>query len=48
MVRIHGDRDTLLAALLVCWADQQLGLPPALVPTPKRPKSTDDRAPERA
>lgn len=28
MLRIHGNRDTLLAALIAHWADQQLGLPP--------------------
>jgi hypothetical protein len=30
MLRIHGDRDSLLAALLAHWADQQLQIPPSL------------------
>jgi hypothetical protein len=32
MLRIHGDRDSLLAALTAHWADQQLQIPPALRP----------------
>jgi hypothetical protein len=45
MLRIHGDRDSLLAALMAHWADQQLQIPQALRPvvaptssseTPKR------------
>jgi len=30
MLRIHGDRDSLLAALTAHWADQQLQIPQAL------------------
>jgi hypothetical protein len=30
MLRIHGDRDSLLAALTAHWADQQLQIPSAL------------------
>jgi hypothetical protein len=29
MLRIHGDRDSLLAALTALWADQQLRIPEA-------------------
>ena len=47
MLRIHGSRDTLLAALLVHWADQQLELPPALRPTPKRSERKGGRTPGR-
>ena len=32
MLRIHGDRISLLAALTAHWADQQLQLPQALRP----------------
>lgn len=32
MLRIHGNRDSLLAALAAHWADQQLQLPPTLRP----------------
>ena len=32
MLRIHGDRDSLLAALTAHWADQQLQIPPVLKP----------------
>jgi hypothetical protein len=32
MLRIHGDRDSLLAALAAHWADQQLQIPPSLRP----------------
>ncbi len=32
MLRIHGDRDSLLAALTAHWADQQLQIPPELKP----------------
>jgi hypothetical protein len=32
MLRIHGDRDSLLAALAAHWADQQLQIPAALKP----------------
>jgi hypothetical protein len=40
MFRIHGDRDSLLAALLAHWADQQLQIPPTLkaVVRPIRPR----------
>jgi len=30
MLRLHGDRDSLLAALTAQWADQQLQIPSAL------------------
>jgi hypothetical protein len=30
MLRIHGDRDSLLAALTAQWADQQLQIPTVL------------------
>jgi hypothetical protein len=30
MLRLHGDRDSLLAALTAHWADQQLQIPSAL------------------
>ena len=43
MLRIHGDRNSLLAALTAHWADQQLQLPQALRPVvgpiPRRPGS---------
>jgi hypothetical protein len=32
MLRIHGDRDSLLAALTAHWADQQLQIPHVLKP----------------
>ncbi len=32
MFRIHGDRNSLLAALTAHWADQQLQIPQALRP----------------
>ena len=32
MLRIHGDRNSLLAALTAHWADQQLQVPQALRP----------------
>lgn len=32
MLRIHGNRDSLLAALAAHWADQQLQIPPTLRP----------------
>ena len=36
MLRIHGDRDSLLAALAAHWADQQLQIPPT-IKAPVRP-----------
>jgi hypothetical protein len=42
MLRIHGDRHSLLAALAAHWADQQLQIPqplrPLVVPVRRRPK----------
>jgi hypothetical protein len=35
MLRLHGDRDSLLAALIAHWADQQQQIPPALRPRVK-------------
>jgi hypothetical protein len=32
MLRIHGDRNSLLAALTAHWADQQLQIPEPLRP----------------
>ena len=32
MLRIHGDRNSLLVALAAHWADQQLQIPPTLKP----------------
>jgi hypothetical protein len=32
MLRIHGDRCSLLAALAAHWSDQQLQIPTALKP----------------
>ena len=32
MLRIHGDRNSLLAALTAHWADQQLQIPQVLRP----------------
>jgi hypothetical protein len=32
MLRIHGDRNTLLAYLMVQWTDQQLQIPQRLRP----------------
>ena len=32
MLRIHGDKGSLLAALAAHWVDQQLQLPPPLKP----------------
>ena len=42
MLRIHGDRDSLLAALAAHWAEQQLQIPqplrPVLTPIRRRPR----------
>ena len=42
MLRIHGDRISLLAALTAHWADQQLQIPPSLRPVvqpiPRQPR----------
>jgi hypothetical protein len=42
MLRIHGDRASLLAALTAHWADQQLQIPqalkPVVVPLNRRPE----------
>ncbi|WP_411870251.1 hypothetical protein [Vulcanococcus limneticus] len=35
MLRIHGNRDSLLAALAAHWADQQLQIPKPLRPAPR-------------
>jgi hypothetical protein len=35
MLRIHGDRASLLAALTAQWADQQLQIPQPLRPVPQ-------------
>lgn len=32
MLRLHGNRDSLLAALAAHWAEQQLQIPPRLRP----------------
>ncbi|MCT0217343.1 hypothetical protein KQ298_13570 [Synechococcus sp. CS-1330] len=32
MLRIHGDRNSLLAALAAQWVDQQLQIPPPFKP----------------
>ena len=32
MLRIHGDRNSLLVALAAQWVDQQLQIPPPLKP----------------
>jgi hypothetical protein len=34
MLRIQGNRDSLLAALIAHWADQQLQIPPSLRAAP--------------
>jgi hypothetical protein len=43
MLRIHGDRDSLLAALTAHWADQQLQIPqalrPVVAPLSRRPRT---------
>ena len=49
MLRIHGDRGSLLAALAAHWADQQLQIPAALKPVVRRSsisssRSTDSRS----
>jgi hypothetical protein len=42
MLRIHGDRNTLLARLIAEWAEQQLQIPqrlrPHLLPPIRRPR----------
>lgn len=42
MLRIHGNRDSLLAALAAHWADQQLQIPtmlkPVVRPIRRRPR----------
>ncbi|MCP9793102.1 hypothetical protein KBZ20_15035 [Vulcanococcus limneticus Candia 3F8] len=42
MLRIHGNRDSLLAALAAHWADQQLQIPtplkPGVQPIRRRPR----------
>jgi hypothetical protein len=32
MLRLRGDRSSLLAALLAHWSEQQLAIPPACLP----------------
>ncbi len=52
MLRLHGDRSTLLAALTAHWADQQLGLA-TMSPLKEFPFSrvrrlrSEDRGPSR-
>jgi hypothetical protein len=43
MLRIRGDRNTLLAALIAQWADQQLQLPATLRPVPGRREPREGR-----
>jgi hypothetical protein len=42
MLRIHGDRSSLLAALTTHWVEQQLQIPqalrPAMAPLSRRPR----------
>jgi hypothetical protein len=42
MLRIHGDRNTLLAHLMARWGEQQLQIPqrlsPHLLPAIRRPQ----------
>jgi len=42
MLRIHGDRNSLLAALTAHWAEQQLQIPqalwPVVAPLSRRPR----------
>ncbi len=38
MLRIHGDRLSLLAALSIHWAEQQLQIPQPLRPAPRTPQ----------
>jgi len=40
MLRIHGDRHSLLAALAAQWADQQLLIPAALKPVVRMGQET--------
>jgi hypothetical protein len=47
MLRIHGDRSSLLAALTAHWADQQLQIPQALRPWWQRSAAGPDRCAER-
>ncbi|MFM1900509.1 MAG: hypothetical protein RLZZ216_1085 [Cyanobacteriota bacterium] len=47
MLRIHGDRDSLLAALAAHWVDQQLQIPimpkPLVRPICCRPRPLPER-----
>ncbi len=47
MLRIHGDRKTLLAHLIAQWAEQQLQIPqwlrPHLLPLIRRPRPRPER-----
>ena len=40
MLRLHGTRDSLLAALTAHWPDQQLQLPSGINPTAARPTAS--------
>ena len=47
MLRIHGDRDSLLAALTALWADQQLRIPKVQglgTPAPGEPRPWPEAA----
>jgi hypothetical protein len=48
MLRIHGDRNSLLAALTAHWAEQQLQIPqplrPVLGPIRRRPSPSVSKA----
>ena len=41
MIRIHGDRNSLIAALLLHWSEHQIGLP--LLREDVMPKRKDHR-----
>ncbi len=47
MLRIHGDRTSLLAALTAHWAEQQLQIPHALRPVVARSAAGPDHCAER-
>ena len=43
MLRLHGDRQSWMAALMAHWADQQLGLSPATTAAPPQEFHTNGR-----
>jgi len=43
MLRIRGNRDTLLSALIAHWSEQQIGLPPRNAKPQQRPRGNSSQ-----